>query len=64
MPVIIHRRLLDAKSAAEYLSISRSLFYQLAAKGKILSIKINSRRLFDVNDLDKFVERMKKNQIK
>ena len=62
MPVIIHRRLLDVKSAAEYLSIGRSLLYQLAAKGKIPSIKINSRRLFDVNDLDEFVERMKQEQ--
>ena len=64
MPVISHRRLLDVKSAAEYLSIGRTLLYQLAAKGKIPSIKINSRRLFDVNDLDEFVERIKREQSK
>lgn len=64
MPVIIHRRLLDVKSAAEYLSISRSFLYQLCEKGKIRSIKINSRRLIDVNDLDEFVDRVKREQSK
>ena len=59
MPVVINKRLLDVKFAAEYLSIGRTLLYQLAAKGKIPSIKINSRRLFDVYDLDEFVEKLK-----
>jgi len=62
MPVAINKRLLNAKSAAEYLSISRALLYQLVAKGKIPSVKINSRRLFDVNDLDDFVDKLKKEQ--
>jgi len=62
MPVVINKRLLDVKSTAEYLSISRALLYQLAAKGKIPSIKINSRRLFDIDDLDEFVERLKQEQ--
>ena len=64
MPVIINRRLLDVKSAAEYLSISRSLLYQLCEKGKIQSIKINSRRLINVYDLDEFVDRVKREQSK
>jgi excisionase family DNA binding protein len=59
MPVVVNKRLLDVKSASEYLSISRALLYQLAANGKISSFKINSRRLFDVNDLDEFVEKLK-----
>ena len=59
MPVIIHRRLLDPKSAAEYLSIGKTLLYELIGEGKISSIKIKTRRLFDVNDLDVFVEKIK-----
>jgi excisionase family DNA binding protein len=64
MPVVVNKRLLDVKSAAEYLSISRALLYQLYRKGKIRSIKINSRRLIDVYDLDEFVDRIKQEQNK
>jgi excisionase family DNA binding protein len=59
MPVVMNKRLLDAKSAANYLSISRALLYQWNAKGKIPSVRINSRRLFDVLDLDRFVDSLK-----
>jgi excisionase family DNA binding protein len=62
MTVIVNKRLLNAKSAAEYLSIGKSLLYDLAAKGKIPSLKINSRRLFDVNDLDDYVDKLKEEQ--
>lgn len=62
MPVIINKRLLDAKSAADYLSISRTKLYQWSEKGKIPSVRIDSRRLFDVVDLDKFVEDLKTEQ--
>ena len=57
----MHKRLLDAKSAAEYLSISRSLLYQWINKGKIKCVKIESRTLFDVYDLDVFIEDLKNN---
>jgi excisionase family DNA binding protein len=59
MPVCLDKRLLDAKKAADYLSISRALLYQWNAKGKIPSVRINSRRLFDVLDLDQFVDSLK-----
>ena len=62
--VIMNKRLLDARPAADYLSIGKTLLYQLAAKGKIPGIKINSRRLFDVNDLDEFVDKLKSEQAK
>ena len=62
MPVVVNRRLLDVKSAAEYLSISRALLYQLCERGKIRSIKINSIRLIDVDDLVEFVDRIKQEQ--
>ena len=53
-------RLLDVKTAARYLSISRAKLYQWIDTGKIKSYKIDSRRLLDIRDLDEFVENLKK----
>ena len=58
-----NRRLLDVKSTADYLSLSRSKIYQLVEKGRLVSLKVDGRRLFDVVDLDEFVEELKKDQI-
>ncbi len=62
MPVMLTKRLLDSKEAAEYLSISRSKLYQWAEKDKIPSVRIDSRRLWDVLELDNFVEKLKAEQ--
>ena len=62
MPVVITKRLLDAKEAARYLSISRTKLYQWAEKRRIPSVRIDARRLFDVYDLDDFVEKLKVEQ--
>jgi len=62
MAIYLNKRLLDAKSAAEYLSISRAKLYQWVDAGKIPSLRIDSRRLFDVLELNEFVERLKKSQ--
>jgi excisionase family DNA binding protein len=59
MAVIINKRLLDVKEAARYLSISRAKLYQWTAKGKIRSVRIDARRLFDVQDLDELVDKLK-----
>lgn len=53
------KRLLDVKNAADYLSISRSKLYQWVKTGKIPSVQIDSRRLFDVDDLDAFITKLK-----
>jgi excisionase family DNA binding protein len=58
MPVVMTKRLLDAKAAAQYLSISRTKLYAWAQEGKIPSVRIDSKRLFDVLMLDKFVEEL------
>ena len=60
--IVVHKRLLSVKEAAEYLSISRSKLYQWAESGKIPSVRIDSRRLFDVLDLDKFVDGLKNSE--
>jgi excisionase family DNA binding protein len=62
MPVIVHKRLLDTKTASEYLSISRSLLYQWIRAGKIPCININTRTLIDVEDLDQFIDLLKVKQ--
>lgn len=61
--IVINKRLLSVKEAADYLSISRSKLYQWTTIGKILSLRIDGRRLFDVLDLDIFIENLKEKQI-
>lgn len=56
------KRLLDAKKAAEYLSISRAKLYQWVDRGRIPSVRIDGRRLFDILELDEFVENLKAEQ--
>ena len=60
--MVIDKRLLDSKAAANYLSISRSKLYQWVDAGKIPSVRIDNRRLFDVIDLDEFVNSLKENK--
>ncbi|HPG41110.1 MAG TPA: helix-turn-helix domain-containing protein [bacterium] len=62
MSVIMNKRLLGVKEAASYLSISRAKLYQWAEKNKIPSVRIDTRRLFDVLELDEFVESLKKDR--
>ena len=59
---MLNKRLLDVKAAANYLSISRSKLYQWADRDRIRSVRIDTRRLFDVNDLDEFIDSLKAEQ--
>jgi len=61
--VATDKRLLNVKKASDFLSISRSKLYQWIKAGKIKSIKVEGRRLFDVQDLDQFVEELKRGMI-
>ena len=62
MGVVIDKRILESKSPANYLSISRSKLYQWVDAGKIPGVRINNKRLFDVIDLDEFVNSLKENK--
>ena len=62
MMELAKKRLLDVKAAADYLSISRAKLYQWVDAGKIPSVRIDSRRLFDILELNEFVERLKADQ--
>ena len=53
---------LSKKAVLDYLSIGKTLLYSWITVGKIPCLKINSRRLIDVNDLDKFIEDLKFSQ--
>jgi len=54
-------RLLDVKTAAKYLSISRSKLYQWMDAGRIKSYRIDRRRVLDIRDLDDFIDGLKGN---
>jgi len=62
MMELAKKRLLDVKAAADYLSISRAKLYQWVDAGKIPSVRIDSRRLFDILELNEFVEQLKSDQ--
>ena len=53
------KRLLTAKEAANYISHSRSHIYKLLKSKEIKSFKIGKRRLFDIQDLDLYIEELK-----
>ncbi len=56
MTNITKKRLMDVKEAVFYLSISRATLYRLVENNDVKSILIGKRRLFDVHDLDDFIE--------
>lgn len=55
----MQKRLLKTTEAAVYLSIGRSTLCEWLTQGKVPSLKIGRCRLFDVKELDEFVESLK-----
>lgn len=49
------KALQDADTAANYLSIGKTLLFRFVKEGKIPSVKVGHRRLFKTQDLDAFV---------
>lgn len=45
--------------AAQYMHISKSYLYQLAAGKRIRHVKIGSKRLFTLNDIEEFFDSCK-----
>ena len=56
----ITTRYLNIKETSKYTSIPVKTLYEWAGAGKIPSIKIGSRVLFDLHDIDKVMERGKR----
>ena len=51
------RRLITAKEASQYLSLSTDTIYRMAASKKLPYLKIGDRVLFDIKSLDQWVEK-------
>ncbi len=51
------RRLITAKEAGQYLSLSTETIYRLASMKKLPYLKIGGRVLFDIKSLDHWIER-------
>lgn len=51
------RRLITAKEASQYLSLSTETIYRMASLKKLPYLKIGDRVLFDVKALDHWIER-------
>jgi len=51
------RRLITAKEASQYLSLSTDTVYRMASLKKLPYLKIGDRVLFDVKTLDQWVEK-------
>jgi len=55
-----NRRYVNINEVSEYMSIPVKSLYELASQGRIPSIKLGSRVLFDLQDIDKMMESMKR----
>jgi len=55
-----NKRYVKIKEASEYTSLPVKSLYELASLGKMPSIKIGRRVLFDLQDIDKVMESMKR----
>jgi len=51
------RRLITAKEAAQYLSLSTDTIYRMASQKKLPYLKIGGRVLFDLRALDRWIEK-------
>lgn len=55
-----NRRYVNINEVSEYTSLPVKSLYELASQGRIPSIKLGSRVLFDLQDIDKMMESMKR----
>ncbi len=57
---VIPERYVDIKAVSMYTSLAESTIYEWAGQGKIPSIKIGRRVLFDLKDIDKLMASLKR----
>ena len=55
-----NRRYVNINEVSEYTSLPVKSLYELANLGRIPSIKLGKRVLFDLQDIDKMMESMKR----
>ncbi len=54
------KRYVDVKEVSKYTSLPVKSLYELASTGRIPSIKLGRRVLFDLNDIDNFMSSLKR----
>ncbi len=58
--MVVAERYVDRIAVARYTSLGESTIYQWASQGRIPSIKIGSRVLFDLEDIDRLMASLKR----
>jgi len=56
---MMEKRLLNIKEASEYLGVKENTLYCWVSQKKIPYVKLGRRTLFDIEDLNKFIEENK-----
>jgi excisionase family DNA binding protein len=59
----VTKRYANIKEVSEYTSLPKTTLYEWAGQGKIPSIKIGRRVLFDLNDIDKAMASLKRSYL-
>ena len=57
---VMKKRYANIKEVSEYTSLPVKSLYEMASLGRIPSIKLGSRVLFDLNDIDSFMSSLKR----
>ncbi len=57
---VVSERYVDIKAVSKYTSLPVKSLYELAGTGRIPSIKLGRRVLFDLNDIDKVMHSYKR----
>lgn len=60
---VISGRYVDIKSVSKYTSLAESTLYEWSAQGRIPSIKIGRRVLFDLQDIDQIMANLKRSYL-
>ncbi|MHC4269747.1 MAG: helix-turn-helix transcriptional regulator [Planctomycetota bacterium] len=58
--LVIPERYVDIKTVSRYTSLPVKSLYELAGTGRIPSIKLGRRILFDLNDIDQVMSSLKR----
>jgi len=56
---VVSERYVDIKTVSKYTSLPVSTLYEWSATGRVPSIKIGRRRLYDLVDIDRLMARLK-----
>ncbi len=61
---MINKRYINIKELSKYTSLPVKTLYDWTSQGKIPSIKLGRRVLFDLNDIDQLMNNLKRSNLK